>query len=221
MPIGKWSGWYFSEELQFASLNGYKIKVIKGYKFGKSSKVFDNYVTRLYGIKSDPANKGAISSIAKNLLNSLLGRFGMNVNKPVTKLVDYNELVKIQGTRVMGSTHQQITQNDSLVSYFTKIDKDICESHNVDYYKIVLDNISKSEFKDLKVNKELMEVSLTTSAAVYSYARIYMKKIKLDLLSKGVSLYYTDTDSLVTDKPLNDNLVGNDIGQFKLEHIVK
>ena len=27
-PLGKWEGWYFSEELKFAKKNGYTIKII-------------------------------------------------------------------------------------------------------------------------------------------------------------------------------------------------
>lgn len=38
--MGKWKGWYFSEELKFAHDNGYKIKVLKGYSFNKELDVF-------------------------------------------------------------------------------------------------------------------------------------------------------------------------------------
>jgi hypothetical protein len=48
-----------------------------------------------------------------------------------------------------------------------------------------------------------------------------MSKAKLDILKSGGNIYYTDTDSIVTDIPLNDKLVGNDLGQFKLEYKVK
>ena len=34
-------------------------------------------------------------------------------------------------------------------------------------------------------------------------------------------LYYSNTDSIIIDKPLPDNLVGTKLGQVKLEHIVK
>ena len=32
-------------------------------------------------------------------------------------------------------------------------------------------------------------------------------------------IYYSDTDSVDLDKPLPDKYVGEDLGQFKLEHI--
>jgi hypothetical protein len=34
------------------------------------------------------------------------------------------------------------------------------------------------------------------------------------------NLYYSDTDSIVIDKPLHSNLVGSNIGQLKLEHTI-
>jgi hypothetical protein len=41
-----------------------------------------------------------------------------------------------------------------------------------------------------------------------------MSKYLADL---GITIYYTDTDCIVVDKPLPDWLVGDDIGLFKLE----
>jgi hypothetical protein len=45
-----------------------------------------------------------------------------------------------------------------------------------------------------------------------------MSKVKENILNKGGNIYYTDTDSVVTDIALDDNLVGNGLGQFKLEY---
>jgi hypothetical protein len=63
---------------------------------------------------------------------------------------------------------------------------------------------------------EFKDVSLVISSAVTSYARIYMSKIKLDILNRDGNIYYTDTDSIVTDIELNNELVGKELGQFKL-----
>lgn len=54
-----------------------------------------------------------------------------------------------------------------------------------------------------------------------AYDRIFMHKIKLDILNKGSNIYYTDIDSIVTDIPLDKKLIGNEIGQFKLVHKLK
>jgi hypothetical protein len=75
--------------------------------------------------------------------------------------------------------------------------------------------------KGIEGDKEFKDVSLAIAAAVTSYARIYMSKIKLDILNNGGNIYYTDTDSIVTDKPIDNALVGNGLGQFKLEYEIK
>lgn len=49
-----------------------------------------------------------------------------------------------------------------------------------------------------------------------------MQQLKLDILKKGGNLYYSDTDSIVTDKALPNNLVdSNKSALLKLEHLLK
>ena len=51
-----------------------------------------------------------------------------------------------------------------------------------------------------------------------------MNKHKLEILKRNGELYYSDTDSIVTDIPLENlanDLVGDKLGQFKLEYVVK
>jgi len=94
---GKFNGVWFSEELKFARDNSYKIKVIKGYNFYKATAaregIFYNYITELYKTKAN--STGSIKAITKNLLNSLLGRFGISITKSVTEIVDINKLDRI------------------------------------------------------------------------------------------------------------------------------
>jgi hypothetical protein len=68
-PIGKWIGWYFSEELYNAEKYGYKFKVLRGYTFGKAY-IFPDYVDCLYTIKNknmtsnDQLNSSRIFSLS-------------------------------------------------------------------------------------------------------------------------------------------------------------
>ena len=216
MPIGEYDGWYFSEELKFAFSKGYDIKVIKGYKFEKKFGVFDKYIDEFYKLKSnttDPIER----QIAKSLLNNLLGRFGMNIDKSITELVDdnrFNEL--IQYKQIKSVKH---IGNRKLVTHGTNVSLNICESHNVDFHKTYNNNIKYNK-KEAFSEQRLHDVSIAISSAVTSYSRIYMSKIKLEILKKG-SIYYTDTDSIVTDVKLGDVFVGNEIGKLKLEHEIK
>lgn len=65
------------------------------------------------------------------------------------------------------------------------------------------------------------DVSIVIASAVTSYARIFMSKVKLDILEKGNLIYYSDTDSIITNKPLDPGLIGEELGKFKLEHNVQ
>ena len=176
--------------------------------------MFNKYVKSLYAIKST-TNDLTEKAVSKSLLNNLLGRFGMSINKPITEIVDNNKLELICCTRKVNS-YKTITDDDYLITYYPDISQEICESYGFDYFK----TITKYNHK-LEYNKEFNDVSLTTAAAITSYAIIYMSTVKLDILSKNGNMFYTDTDSLVVDIPLSDNLIGSDLGKFKLECRVK
>jgi hypothetical protein len=63
--------------LKFAQENGYNIKILNGYSFNKELGVFDDYIHKIYKIKSNPKSDTE-KTIAKSLLNNLLGRFGIS-----------------------------------------------------------------------------------------------------------------------------------------------
>lgn len=63
----------------------------------------------------------------------------------------------------------------------------------------------------------LSKRGLYISAAVTAYARIHINKIKLYIISKGGIIYYSDTDSVVTNLELPDYMVNsNELGKLKL-----
>lgn len=213
---GKWSSIYFSEELKFAKENGYKIKVKYGYTFNRESNVFTDYVRDLYKTKVESVDK-VNRNISKSLLNNLLGRWGMNIAKPQTAILNDITLDYVSKTRILVNTIP-ICKDSNLTTFYPEVSKQICDDFGEDFIS-ALEN--KLEIKSLTKSQKFTNVNISISAAVNSYARVYMGKIKLDLIRKGYTLYYTDTDSLVIDKPLDENLVGTSLGQFKLEHTIK
>lgn len=60
------------------------------------------------------------------LLNSLFGRFGMSITKPITRIVKSNKLNKLLLTREILS-ESPITDVETLVVYYTEPNKTICE----------------------------------------------------------------------------------------------
>ena len=71
-------------------------------------------------------------------------------------------------------------------------------------------------YEDPKNYKDDHKVSVGIASAVTAYARTYMTKFKNNPL---FNLYFSDTDSIFTDKELGLELIGDEIGQFKLEYI--
>jgi len=208
-PVGKWKGWYFSEELKFAYENGYNIKVLNGYSFNRESDVFTSYINDVYKHKANSKTKTE-KAIAKSLLNNLLGRFGISLEKPTVVIVNaktFNEM----SCRYKINSYIELSDNKYMVSYIPTLDHDVITSHNLSVTKLV------SKYGD-KESTSHNSTSVAISAAVNAYARIHITRIKLLILKSGGKIYYSDTDSIVTDLKLPDTMVNkNELGKLKLE----
>ena len=125
-------------------------------------------------------------------MNSLYGRFGMNPNLESHAIIDNIEIDK----------------------YVDKYDVvDIKELNNdkilISYQDI--ETIENTKF----LNHNYKNVSVPIASAITAYSRIFMSQFKN---STQYKIYYTDTDSLYVDKPLNHKFIGCKLGQFKLEN---
>lgn len=63
-----------------------------------------------------------------------------------------------------------------------------------------------------------LDVNIAIASAITGGARMWMSVLKN---SSKFNLYYSDTDSVVVDKPLPSIMVGKELGQLKLEHVIK
>ena len=66
---------------------GYKFEVLKGYKFQKDN-IFRSYVERLYTIRTTYDKTDPMNLIAKLLMNSLYGKFGMKSESSIVTVYD-------------------------------------------------------------------------------------------------------------------------------------
>jgi len=219
-PNGKFDGIWTSVELKFAQDNGYQITVIKGLQFNKQESPFLEYVEELS--KQKDSLKGSQRQVVKSLLNNLIGRFGLNFVKPITKTVKSSKLDYILATKEI-KTFKEINKDNFLITYNPIVNKEICESHNLDYHKVLLNEYNNRNNSNEAV---FQDVSIVISSFVTAYARIHMHKVKLSILKAGGAIFYSDTDSIVTDltldflKELLPNYIGNKLGQLKLEHLL-
>lgn len=210
-PTGEWSGWYFSEELKYAQSKGYIISVISGYNFNKVENTFKSYIEDIYKIKSTTDNP-VRKSISKSMLNNLFGRFGLVIDKPITKIMTQQEFNDISHIHLIHSDIE-LENYMKLVSFSPNIDQDLTKKLGLSTTKLV-----NKEFDQDQLSMNFLSIAI--SAAITSYGRIDISKRKNYILDNGGD--YSDTDSLVTNLALDEKMVSSsELGKLKLEHRVK
>jgi DNA polymerase type B, organellar and viral len=202
-PLGSWKAVYFSELLKEVVKHGYKVELISGYEFSKFD-LFSEYVDHFYHIKRNSVKNSPERFISKLHLNTPYGIFGRRKDLIQTLNVETKNFKSYLLSRVVKST---IDINEKITTILI---------HNNLHPKII--NELNSEFKTHFINNlTMVKSNVAIAGAVTSYAQIHMIKIKMLCVKLGIKIYYTDTDSIFTDKPLPDYLIGNDLGQFKDE----
>lgn len=192
-PLGTWNDIIFSEEMYNAMKFGYKFEILWGYTF-KSDFIFTTFVNELYKIRLDYPKSDPMNYIAKIIMNSLYGRFGMDDNFIISEIMNKEDF-----------------------NNFEKFDKDnsILDVIELDESLLVQTKNPKVELNTLLDNaSETHNVNISIAAAITAYARIHMSQFKNN---DKYSLYYTDTDSVYIDKPLDKELIGSELGLMKLE----
>lgn len=192
-PLGSWYGMIFSEEMYNAMKFGYKFEVLWGYTFN-SSIIFDNYVNDIYKMRLTYPKTDPMNYIAKLLLNSLYGRFGMNDDFVYSAIIPQNDL----------NEYEKSVGKENIIDVIEMDDNYIVQS------KI------KNRYLELNDPKN---VNVGISAAITAYSRIFMSQFKNN---PNYKLYYSDTDSIFIDRPLEAEIISSTIlGKMKLERICK
>ena len=197
-PIGKFKGIYFSEELRNAANNGYKIKLISGYEFSKVS-LFTNYVDHFYNIKRN--STGPMRYISKLQLNTLYGIFGrkqeliQTININPSDLPLYASVYEIKAVLEVSDKIWTLLINSKIkLTGPIGLKPDITVS--------------------LPDTNRMVKSNVGIASAVTAYARIYMSQFKN---RTDFKLLYTDTDSIMIDRPLPEDLIGKELGLMKDE----
>ena len=177
-PIGAWEDMIFSAEMDNAMKFGYQFEILWGYTF-KKEHVFKNYVDYLYNFRLNYPKSDPMNFIAKILLNSLYGRFGMNDN--------FSEI------NIIHKDYYPDFENKYFNVIIDKIDLE-------DYILVEIknsDNIIEDENSTHNINVGI-------ASAITAYSRILMSQFKNN---PKINLYYTDTDSIYTDSELEESLI--------------
>ena len=201
----KFKGIYFSEELKEVVKHGYKVNLIRGYEF-ESDKIFNEYVGHFYAIKKN--SSGAKKFLAKLNLNTLYGLFGRRKDILRTITIKNEDLIKYLATHIVKNI---ISINDELSTLLV--------INNINYNTLkTLNMLFETDFIDKPIE---VKTNVAIASSITSYARIHMIRLKDYCFKNGINIYYSDTDSLVFDKPLPDSFVSNSVlGMLKLEYII-
>jgi DNA polymerase type B, organellar and viral len=188
-PIGTWKDMIFSSEMDNAIKYGYKFNIFWGYTFKKEN-IFKNYVNFLYDLRSQYPSNDPMNFIAKILLNSLYGRFGMDDNFP----------------------NIDIIPKDYYPDFENKFFDNIIETIDLGDFKLI-----KYEAIEEVVNDNTHNISISIAAAITAYSRIHMSQFKNN---PDINLYYTDTDSIYTDSDIDSSFIHEkQLGKLKVENI--
>jgi len=133
-PLGSWSDMIFSEEMYSAKKFGYKFEVLWGYTF-ESDLIFKKFVNDLYQIRLEYPKSDPMNYIAKILMNSLYGRFGMDDNFIQSSIINKGDYLKFE----------KLDKNNSILDVIDLEDNYLvqCKSPKIEL-DTLLDNIKVS-----------------------------------------------------------------------------
>ena len=201
--LGSWTGWIFSEEMNNAMKYGYHFEILHGYEFEKGY-IFKDYITKMYDLRLQYEKGDAMNLSAKLLMNSLYGKFGMNSETTKIEVFENNNFNEI---------------NKYLDKFNTNIlDLVYLENHIVIITRTnsFIPSAENNLFGPLDSIHQL-DINVAIASAITAYARIHMSQFKNN---PNFNLYYSDTDSIVIDTQLSDDMVGKELGQMKLEYVL-
>ena len=197
----------YSKEIENARKYGYDIQVLRGYYFTEKAYLFKDYIKQLYDFRLTYDKSHPINLIAKLLMNSLYGRFGMDYSLEQTSIVNNLEINDMLNSKN--------NNNGNIIDVEPLGKNNFIITRDQPFYANIKDKMSSLSHHH--------NINVGVAAAITALARIYMSKFKNNPLIK---LFYTDTDSIFTDKSpeqmnnIFNDIIGNKLGQLKLEHLV-
>ena len=199
--LGTWTGWIFSTEMDNAVKYGYQFEILNGYQFKKGN-IFKDYVLKMYNLRLQYDKTDAMNLIAKLLMNSLYGKFGMKLQSTEIFMYDTSNELELNSFKELLDAYGYTIQD------FIKIDN---------HFLKIRDSMLSIRYNQEEDMYHGQDINIAIASAITGGARVHMSYFKNN---PDFNLYYSDTDSGVIDRPLPGHMVGKELGQFKLEHII-
>lgn len=189
--------------------NGYQLLEIKlAYSFKRGANTFLQLITQLNSMKIEAQlnKQPTIRNLAKLLMNSMYGRFGMHPTLSKHSIYTSEQINKITPAWKI-SNEIQFGELSLLTLILQK--EWILENQGIEGLIKHLTNLGNN-------------TNVAIAAAVTAHSRILINTYKLLALKLGLEIYYSDTDSLVLNGPLPEDMIDSaKLGKLKLEHTFK
>jgi DNA polymerase type B, organellar and viral len=201
--LGSWTGWICSSEMDNAIKFGYTFEILRGYEF-KLGRPFTKFILTMYELRQQYPKGHPLNGLAKQMTNSLYGKFGMR-----------SEFTRVDIFAI--NSEQDKVLFKQLLDYWGTTVKDFVLLDN--YFIVIRDSLL-----DLRTNPEEqdnyhgLDTNIALASAITAEARIHMSYFKNN---PNFHIYYSDTDSIFIDGELPVELVGSALGQLKLEYSIK
>jgi DNA polymerase type B, organellar and viral/RNase_H superfamily len=185
---GSWTAWYSTDEIKNAISCGYKFNILAGYIFKKEN-IFTKYVEILNTMKTEATRNSPKYIIAKLLMNTLYGRFGMSPNlgkSIVIKSIDFNDFKNTVGI------------------------ENILETINLDTKLLV--TIHEDFVNDSNIN-------VSIASAVAANGRVHMTQFMNKPELTGILYYMDTDSAFISKELPTNMVNNTMLGYMKLENI--
>ena len=225
-PVGQFRGRFTNIEIDYARSLGYKIETKNGIYFPQKEKIFTDYIAELHAIKNYADEDSVNYILAKLLMNSLYGRFALNLNRENISLdlqlgaKEFRE-IKLKGKSIMLykvpvelESYTHVAISSFVTSYarvhMHKLMNPIAQSV---YYS---DTDSIFTTSQLKTGNELGQLKLkrTEDSAIFLLPKTYitLNKNSKNIKMKGFSSKKTNDFTFEDFK----NALEGDLKRFKI-----
>ena len=207
-PTGNWTSMFSSEILKLArDIDNVQITIHYGYKFERGKDIFKEYINSYFNMKNLARieNNEGKRFLSKLMLNTPYGRFGLKYQDSITKFVTSSQAKDLFLKYQILENIVIDEENDlELIKYILEPSDVLKDIDNKSYLELISNKGT--------TNEDFINRSVSIAAMITSYATIFMNKY---INIPNNECYYTATDSLVLQHPLESKYVGNDLGQFK------
>lgn len=216
--------WIDTLELKAALKDGWlrpKADIICGIDFPDSKKLesrflFTDFVEHFFNDKLYAKDQVA-RTIAKLILNSLYGKFGQKDIVARIRIVNKETADKLV-KKYHYTYFAEITKDKILIKHSYKLNEKLRRLYEEE------EEFIKNDELDYFSKERGIPSAVHISSRISALARVRkLRKLSINIFKNmpGNNLLYSDTDSLVLEKPLPDYLIGKELGKWKLEAHIK